>query len=217
MRASDNVRIRRQFRSYEKPQDEICVGDRVYCAALPPQGNSRKLQLTWSGPVLVTEIINNALVKVQEYGVKNPRTYVAHRSKVRVAKKLGEKDVDPLFKLPRIPAEAIRDLQDELSEFELPARQLDAEVMDEFHSQTSEIRQRGKDHRSSISSNPPVIPQNFSSSSIAASSENSTDGLFQSLYILQAQLCPIAAARNNYSRTIFKHKKNHGMKYYRKH
>ncbi|XP_023331405.1 uncharacterized protein LOC111703634 [Eurytemora carolleeae] len=38
MRASDNVRIRRQFRSYEKPQDEICVGDRVYCAALPPQG-----------------------------------------------------------------------------------------------------------------------------------------------------------------------------------
>ncbi len=180
MRASDNVRIRRQFRSYEKPQDEICVGDRVYCAALPPQGNSRKLQLTWSGPVLVTEIINNALVKVQEYGVKNPRTYVAHRSKVRVAKKFGEKDVDPLFKLPRIPAEAIKNLEDELSEFELPARQLDAEVMDEFHSQTSEIRQRGKDHRSSISSNPPVIPQNFSGSSIAASSENSEDNLFQS-------------------------------------
>ena len=180
MRASDNVRIRRQFRSYEKPQDEICVGDRVYCAALPPQGNSRKLQLTWSGPVLVTEIINNALVKVQEYGVKNPRTYVAHRSKVRVAKKLGEKDVDPLFKLPRIPAEAIKNLEDELSEFELPARQLDAEVMDEFHSQASEIRHRGKDHRSSISSNPPVIPQNFSGSSIAASSENSEDNLFQS-------------------------------------
>ena len=180
MRASDNVRIRRQFRSYEKPQDEICVGDRVYCAALPPQGNSRKLQLTWSGPVLVTEIINNALVKVQEYGVQNPRNYVAHRSKVRVAKKLGEKDVNPLFKLPRIPAEAIRDLQDELSEFELPAKQLDAEVMDEFHSQASEIRQRGKDHRSSISSNPPVIPQNCSGSSIAESSENSEDNLFQS-------------------------------------
>ena len=107
MRASDNVRIRRQFRSYEKPQDEICVGDRVYCAALPPQGNSRKLQLNWSGPVVVTEVINNALVKVKEYGVRNPQTYVAHRSKVRVAKKLGEKDVDPLFKLPRIPVEAI--------------------------------------------------------------------------------------------------------------
>jgi len=36
MRASDDVRIRRQFRSHEKPQDEVCVGDRVYCAALPP-------------------------------------------------------------------------------------------------------------------------------------------------------------------------------------
>ncbi len=70
--------------------------------------------------------------------VKNPRTYVAHRSKVRVAKKFGEKDVDPLFKLPRIPAEAIKNLEDELSEFELPARQLDAEIMDEFHSQASE-------------------------------------------------------------------------------
>ncbi len=89
-------------------------------------------------------------------------------------------DLGLLFKLPRIPAEAIRDLQDELSEFELPARQLDAEVMDEFHSQASEIRHRGKDHRSSISSNPPVIPQNFSGSSIAASSENSEDNLFQS-------------------------------------
>ncbi len=78
---------------------------------------------------------------------------MAHRSKIRIAKKFGQKDVDPLFKLPRIPAEAIRDLQDELSEFELPARQLDAEIMDEFHSQASEIRQRGKDHRSSIHNN----------------------------------------------------------------
>ena len=129
---------------------------------------------------MVTEIINNALVRVEEYGVKNPQTYVAHRSKVRIAKRFGQKDVDPLFKLPRLPAEAIRDLADELSEFELPARQLDAEVIDKFHSQPSEIRHRGKDHRSSISSNPPVIPQNFSSSSIAASSENSEEGLFQS-------------------------------------
>ena len=88
--------------------------------------------------------------------------------------------MDPLFKLPRLPAEAIRDLADELSEFELPARQLDAEIIDEFHSQASEICHRGKDHCSSISSSPPVIPQNFSSSSIAASSENSKDRLFQS-------------------------------------
>ena len=93
---------------------------------------------------------------------------------------MGQKDVDPLFKLPRLPANAIKELAEELSEFELPARQQDAEVIDEFHSQASEICHRGRDHRCSISSDPPVIPQNFSSTSIAASSENSEDGLFQS-------------------------------------
>ena len=36
MRASDNVRLGRQFRSYEKPLDDIQVGDRVYCASLLP-------------------------------------------------------------------------------------------------------------------------------------------------------------------------------------
>ena len=50
MRASYDVRIRRQFWSYERPIDEICVGDKVYCAALPPQDNSRKLQLSWFRP-----------------------------------------------------------------------------------------------------------------------------------------------------------------------
>ena len=117
MRASDNVRIRRKFRSYEKPQDEICEG---------------AVQLSWSGPVLVTEIINNALVRVEEYGVKNPQTYMAYRSKVRIAKRFGQKDVDPLFKLPRLPAEAIRDLADELSEFELPARQSMPKLLTNF-------------------------------------------------------------------------------------
>ena len=53
-------------------------------------------------------------------------------------------------------------------------------MIDKFHSQASEICHRGRDHCSNISSDPPVIPQNFSSSSIAASSENSEDGLFQS-------------------------------------
>ena len=147
MRASDNVRIRRQFRSYEKPRDEVCVGDRVYCAALPPQGNCRKLQLQWTGPVIVTKIINNSMIEVKEYEVKNPRTYVTHRSKIRLAKKMGQKDVNPLFKLPRLPAEAIKNLAEELSEFELPARQLDAEIIDEFHSQGSEIHHQGRDHR----------------------------------------------------------------------
>lgn len=97
-----------------------------------------------SGPVTVTKIINNAMVEVQEYEVKNPQTYVACRSNIRLAKRMGQKDVNPLFKLPRLPVEAVKDLADELSEFELPARQLDAELADEFHSQSSEIHHRGK-------------------------------------------------------------------------
>ena len=120
------------------------------------------------------------MVMVEEYDVKNPRTYVAHRSKICCAKKMGQKDVNPLFKLPRLPASAIKELAEELSEFELPAIQLDAEVTDEFHPQSSEIRHRGRDQRSSISSDSPVVPQIFSNSSIAASSENSEDNLFQS-------------------------------------
>ena len=52
---------------------------------------------------------------------------------------MGQKDVYPLFKLPRLPAEGVKDLAEELSEFELLAKQLGAKVIDEFHSQTSEI------------------------------------------------------------------------------
>ena len=35
------------------------------------------------------------MIEVQEYEVKNPRTYIAHRSKIRLAKRMGQKDVDP--------------------------------------------------------------------------------------------------------------------------
>ena len=56
---------------------------------------------------------------------------------------MGQKDVDPLFKLPRLPAEGVKDLAEELSEFELLAKQLGAKVIDEFHSQTSEIHHGG--------------------------------------------------------------------------
>ena len=75
-------------------------GARLYCAALPPTGNSRKLQLQWSGPVIVKEIINNALVRVEEYDVKNPRTYVAHQSKIQCAKKMGQKMLIPCSNCP---------------------------------------------------------------------------------------------------------------------
>ena len=93
-----------------------------------------------------------------------------------------QKDVNPLLKLPRLPAEAVKDLAEELSEFELPAKQLGAEINDEFHSQSSEIHHRGRHHRSSISSEPPIIPQNLSGSSIAANSESSKNDPFQSFF-----------------------------------
>ena len=180
MRASDNVRIRRQFRSYEGLVEDIQVGDRVYCAALPPQGNTRKLQLRWSGPVLVQKIINDAMLELREYDVRNPRTYVAHRSKVRVAKKFGQKDLDPLFKLPRIEAGALADLAEELSSFELPAKQLDATLVDEFYSQNSTIHHRGRSHCSSISSTPPASPQTSSESTSSSSSDNRFQSFIQS-------------------------------------
>ena len=151
---------------------------------------------------MVKKIINNAMIMVEEYDVKNPRTYVAHRSKVPLAKKMGQKDVDPLFKLPRLPAEAIKELAEELSEFELPARQLDAEVIDEFHSQASEIPHRGRDHHSSILSDPLLrtsqaqVLQQVQKTAKTASSNH--------LYSLQAQLDPAAATRSKYSRTISK-------------
>jgi len=172
MRASDNVRIRRQFRCYEKPVDDIEVGDKVYCAALPPQGNTRKLQLKWSGPVLVQRIINNAMLELREYGVRNPRTYAAHRSKVRLAKKMGQKDLDPLFKLPRIEAGALAELAEELSSFELPTKPLDAALHDEFFSQDSRTHQRGRSHGSSIASTPPAPAQPPEGSISSRSSDN---------------------------------------------
>ena len=63
MRRSDAVCVRRQFRAYANPLEDIQVGDLCYAAVLPAVGNSRKLMLDWSGPVKVIEIINNALLK----------------------------------------------------------------------------------------------------------------------------------------------------------
>ena len=74
----------------------------------------------------------------------------------------------------------MKDLAEELSQFELPGKTLDAELFDEFHSQYSEIHHWGRDHHSNISSEPPVIPQTLSNSSIAASSRCSENDLFQS-------------------------------------
>ena len=103
------------------------AGDKVYAAVLPPPGNSRKLQIKWSGPLVITEVVNEAMIKIQELDVKNPRTYIAHRSKLRLAKKMGQKDTDPLFRLPQLPKSKMNQLSQELEEFELPDF-----VIDEF-------------------------------------------------------------------------------------
>ena len=97
MRNSDAVRIRKQFRSYAGLAQNMQPSDKVYAAVLPPPGNSRKLQIKWSGPLVITEVVNDAMIKIQELHVKNPRIYIAHRSKLRLAKKMGLKDTDPLF------------------------------------------------------------------------------------------------------------------------
>ena len=108
MRNSDAVRIRRQFKSYSKLSEDIKPGDRIYAAVLSPAGNTHKLQIKWSGPQVVLEIVNNAMLKIQELDVRNPRTYIAHCSKVRLAKRFGQKDTDPLFKLPRQDAGCLK-------------------------------------------------------------------------------------------------------------
>ena len=105
-------------------------GDKVYAAVLPPPGNSRKLQIKWSGPLVITEVVNDAMIKIQELHVKNPRIYIAHHSKQRLAKKMGQKDTDPLFRLPRLPKDEMDQISEELDEFELPGKP-NQDVIDE--------------------------------------------------------------------------------------
>ena len=78
------------------------------------------------------EVVNEAMIKIQELDVKKPKTYIAHRSKLRLAKKMGQKDTDPLFKLPRLPKSKMDQLSQELEEFELPSRNNQNFVIDEF-------------------------------------------------------------------------------------
>ena len=86
MRTTDEVRIRRQFRAYSGRQEDLQVGDLVYAAVLRLISNSRKLQLRWSGPLVVKDILNNNMIREEEIRVKKPRIYVAHRMKLRLAK-----------------------------------------------------------------------------------------------------------------------------------
>ena len=96
------------------------MGDLCFAALLAAVGKLRKLLLHWSSPTEVTNIINSALLRVKEVYVNQPREYVAHRSKLRLCKKLGEKDLDPIFRLPRLPKEVMLQLFNMLLLVELP-------------------------------------------------------------------------------------------------
>ena len=78
----------------------------------------------------ITEVVNDAMVKIKELHVKNPRIYIAHCSKLRLAKKMGQKDTDPLFRLPRLPKDDMDQISEELDEFELPGKH-NQDVIDE--------------------------------------------------------------------------------------
>ena len=77
MRMADDVRIRRQFRSYSGRQEDLQVGDYVYAAVLPPITSSKKLSIRWSGPLIIEKLINITMVQVREIRVKKPRLYTA--------------------------------------------------------------------------------------------------------------------------------------------
>ncbi len=117
----------------------------------------------WLGPLTVTKIINKVMIKVTETNVNRPRWYVAHLSKILLAKKFGQKDVDPLFQLPRLPVEMMKTLEEELSEFKIPARSLHAnDLVDEFPSSVIP-NQRGQDKPSSTVSKPLSVLQSIES------------------------------------------------------
>ena len=135
MRVADDVRIRRQFKAYSGRQEDLQVGDYVYAAVLPAVTDSRKLCIKWSGPLVIKEQINGTMFRVTETKVKSPRTYTAHRTKLRLAKRGGQKDINPSFFLPRISKKEGLQMEDALSTVILPARVFD-DVEDEFCSIT---------------------------------------------------------------------------------
>ena len=108
----------------------------MYAAVLPPITNSRKLSIRWSGPLLINRILNDTMIEVKEIRVKKPRLYVAHRTKLRLAKRDGNKDINPSFILPRISVKEAVQMEDTLSTVVLPARIFTDRVEDEFCSIT---------------------------------------------------------------------------------
>ena len=98
MRVADDVRIRRQFRAYSSGrQEDLQVGDYVFGVVLPLITNSRKLAIKWSGPLIINRFANNTMIETKEICVKKPRVYLAHHTKLWLAKCNGMKDLNPSF------------------------------------------------------------------------------------------------------------------------
>ena len=135
MRMADDVRIRRQFRAYTGKQENLEIGDYVYAAVLPSTTNSRKLAIKWSGPLIIEQFVNETMIRIREIRVKKPRSYVAHRTKLRLARRNGSKDVNPSFILPRMSLKEAIQIEDALSTVTLPAKIFNDRVEDEFHPQ----------------------------------------------------------------------------------
>ena len=132
MRVADEVRIRRQFRSYSGRQEDLQVGDYVYEVVLPSIKNSRKLVIKWSGPLIINRFVNNRMIEIKEIRVKKLRVYMAHCTKLSLAKCNGVKDLNPNFFLPRILLKDAGQMEDALSTVVLSAKVFTDQVKDEF-------------------------------------------------------------------------------------
>ena len=76
-----------------------------------------------------------------------PCLYDAHVSKLRLTKKMGEREHNPIFILPRLPKEDMLQLADELSEINLPCKVND-DIVDEFYKDINHRSQHQDDDSS---------------------------------------------------------------------
>ena len=61
------------------------------------------------------------MIEFQEIRVKKSRVYMAHRTKLRLAKQNGSKDLSPSFVLPRISLKDAVQMEDASRKVVLPA------------------------------------------------------------------------------------------------
>ena len=104
----------------------------MYMYVLPPMTNLRKLSIRWPGPLLINKILNETMIEVREIGVKKQRIYVAHPTKLRLAKQNGSKDINPSFILQRISSKDAVQMKDALSTVVLPAKYFTDQIEEEF-------------------------------------------------------------------------------------